>query len=221
MKTKDRTKPLTEEEMEQYKSGLKDVFFRIAIILLVIALAYKIFSPIQFCQVSGESMNPTFQNGQFILCDKRKATKAGLKRGDIVVASTRKTLPFPLDILNGTRLIKRVVGLPGEDISFRLSEEGVVEVIKKAHTETWEQATALDEPYILEPMDPTEMVFDSKTGIALTEEGKPLFYHLEDGEYVILGDNRNNSKDSRYYGKLTTEMIIGKVTVRLKPYTKY
>ena len=99
------------------------------------------------------------------------------------------------DSANASLHVKRVIGLPGEKIQIsdgQIMINGVTYMEKK------------DLPSI------------SYAGLAETE------ITLKDDEYFVLGDNRNNSADSRYadIGNVTRSNIVGKVWFRISPYTK-
>ena len=88
---------------------------------------------------------------------------------------------FPSQTHSDENLIKRVVGLPGETVEVK---EGQVYI----------DGSPLEEPYIIEPM---ERDFDAT--------------QVPEGSYFVMGDNRNHSNDSRSWGPLDGEDVIGKV----------
>jgi signal peptidase I len=88
--------------------------------------------------------------------------------------------------------IKRVIGLPNETVKIK---DGVVTIVNKAHPEGF----TLNEPYI---------VFAKKDSFEMTLDGS---------EYFVLGDNRLGSADSRVWGPMPTEDIVGRPILRLFP----
>ncbi len=92
--------------------------------------------------------------------------------------------------------IKRVIGLPGDTISI---EGRAVTIKNAAHTE----GITLDEPYILR-MSPST---------SLTEV-------LGENEYFVMGDNRDASSDSRMWGVLQRDKIVGRAFLRLYPFNE-
>ena len=93
--------------------------------------------------------------------------------------------------------IKRIVGLPGETVRIR---DGVISIINEEHPDGF----ALDESYV----DPSHRSHDSSSR-TLGEE-----------EYFVMGDNRSQSSDSREWGPLDKERIVGRPIVRLLPLTE-
>jgi signal peptidase I len=115
-------------------------------------------------------MEPTLQDGQYLVIGKLTYWVHPPERGDIIVFKPPNN---PAD-----DYIKRIVGLSGEQVEIR---DGVV----------WVDGVLLEEPYT----NP-----GSYSGV----------WSLEDGEYFVLGDNRNNSSDSHTWGVLPKDKIIGK-----------
>ena len=139
-------------------------------IILAVILYFGINAVSARVRVDGFSMNPTLQNGEYILVN-RLAYKTGQpERGDIIVFS------FPAD--EGQDLIKRVIGLPGETVKIG---DGVVAI----------NGRQLQEPYIAQ--DP--LYFGEWT--------------VPEGYLYVLGDNRNDSRDSHQWGLLPIENVMG------------
>lgn len=137
--------------------------------------------------VQGASMMPTFQDLNYLIID-RVAYKIGEpERGDVIV--------FDLPQNTSKALIKRVIGLPGETIIIR---GNTITIINDQHP----QGFQLDEPYLSQ---------ENLGGIS------EVNLTLASDQYFVLGDNRKVSADSRVWGVLPREDIIGRVFVRLFP----
>lgn len=143
-------------------------------LILAVVLYFGINAVSVRVRVDGFSMNPTLQDGEYILVN-RLAYKIGHPvRGDIVVFS------FPMDPKQD--LIKRVIGLPGESISV---QDGKVMI----------NGVPLEEPYIAAP---------------------PIYngtWEVPKGQLFVLGDNRNESKDSHEWGLLPIENVVGRAVL--------
>ncbi len=158
--------------------------FRFAIIALFIVLPIRIFVAQPFL-VSGASMEPTFENGQYLIVDQLTYRLEEPVRGDVVI------FRYPRD--PSKFFIKRVIGLPGETIRI----EGTSVIIED---ETHPDGFILDEPYL-----------------GMVEEVAFLAKKLGAGEYFVLGDNRDQSSDSRVWGVLDRDKIVGRAFLRLLP----
>ncbi len=131
-------------------------------------------------QVSGESMFPTFKNKEFILTNLIGLRFNDPKRGDVIVFHA------PLDPEKD--YIKRIMGIPGDTVSIK---DGLVYV----------NDVKVDEsPYLKS---------DVKTygGSFIKESAPPVTVPV--GDYIVMGDNRPASSDSREWGFLPKDKIIG------------
>ena len=138
--------------------------------------------------VSGASMEPNFDNWHYLIVDRVSYDLGEPQRGDVIV--------FDLPQEGGRSLIKRVIGLPGETI---VLEGQNVTVINENHPDGY----ALEEPYL----DPANLIGENDMRVTLGL-----------GEYFVLGDNRRVSADSRIWGKLPREAIVGRALIRLYPF---
>ena len=137
--------------------------------------------------IEGPSMQPNFWAGQFLIVSRASYMIGNPQRGDIVVFDPPGDDGTPDDPL----LIKRLIGLPGEHLEFSDNQVLV-------------NGTALNEPYIKEACRVSSCT-DGRT------------YDLGTNEYFFMGDNRNNSRDSRVFGPITKNRIIGEAIVRYWP----
>lgn len=168
----------------EIKEFLKDSIKMIAFIAVVLFLFIYVIS---ITQVVGNSMSPTLQSGEILLLNKLKYRLSDVKRGDII----------SLDYADTKYLIKRVVGLPGEEIYIK---DNKLYINNEQYEET----------YISTNLKYDD--FDLKT----------LGYEkIPDGYYFVLGDNRENSMDSREIGLIPKKDIIGKVSIRFWPFNKF
>lgn len=165
---------------EDNTSSLWEII-KFAVITLVIVIPIRAFVAQPFI-VSGSSMIPTFQDGQYLVIDELSYLWRGPKRGEVVI------FRYPKD--PSKFFIKRVIGLPGETVSLRNDRV----TISKG-----DRIFAIDEPYISD------------------ETLEPMKEALGPNEYFVMGDNRNQSLDSRFWGPVDRSLIKGRVLVRLLP----
>lgn len=154
--------------------------------------------------VSGASMEPTFDNFDYLITDRLSYDFMAPERGDVIVFCLPHSgeCSFVKRIMNKEwkaprTLIKRVIGLPGETVSVSGNE---VRIINTEHPEGF----VLNEPYL----DANNLGGPSGTNTTLGSD-----------EYFVMGDNRRVSSDSRVWGILPKENIFGHVLIRLFPLT--
>lgn len=161
--------------------------------VLSLFIGIFVFQPYK---VVGQSMEPTLQDAQRVYTSKLARTFSHMPAyGDIVVIDSRvnrersfmdSILEHPLiQLMRGTNedhtfFIKRVIGKPGD-------------VIEIKDQQVYRNGEALVEPYIKEKMNPAE-------------NGK---WVIPDNHIFVMGDNRNNSKDSREIGPIPFDHIMG------------
>jgi len=151
----------------------------IAVVAVVIVRSYVA----QPFLVSGESMLPTFKNGDYLLIDELTYHFRSPQRGEVIVFRYPKN--------PSSYFIKRIIGLPEETV---ILKGGRVQILDN------NQKLVLNEPYINQPM--TDQEFRETLG---------------PNEYFVMGDNRNYSYDSRSWGPVPQNDIVGLVRVRLWP----
>src|SRR5215212_8097429 len=146
----------------------------VGILLLAIVLVFGFIRPfvVKSFWIPSESMVPTLEVGDRLFVNRFIYRFTEPKRGDIVVFSSMEGVDD---------LIKRVVGVPGDRVSFR---KGMLKVNGKVQ----------DEPYINKE-HPDRGIY------------KPV--RVPEGEVFVMGDNRANSRDSRFFGPAPIENIEG------------
>lgn len=161
---------------------LKEAIPYIIILFVVILIRLFIVSPVR---VDGNSMYPTFNNGDYLLLEK---FNRNFKRFDIVVLN-----------YNGDKLVKRVIGLPGDKVEYK---DDKLYINGKYIKESF-----LDKEYVKKQKE------KSSTGNFTEDFNIELLGHtvIPDGYYFVVGDNRGNSADSRLIGLVPKNKIAGKV----------
>ena len=167
-------------------------------IALVIAIVVRMFLLQQF-YISGPSMETTMFTNNRVLVNKLAYQIGDVKRGDVVV--------FDRATVNGNDvvhddLIKRVIALGGETISIKSC---IVYI----------NGTILPEPYL--PARDTEMT-DPQDRCSTVDIVDTV---IPEGEFFLMGDNRPQSYDSRMFGPITREMIVGRAFVIIWPVTQW
>lgn len=174
--------------MRRFFASALEVIEVALIAVVAVAIVRNIF--VQPFLVSGNSMTPNFSSGDYLLIDELTYRLRPPERGEVAV------FHYPGD--EGTYFIKRITGLPGERV---VIENGRVIVFRPGKKE----GEVLHEPYL-----PPGTLTMPRSG------GKSEFV-LGDTEYLVLGDNRTYSFDSRDWGPLRVNEVVGLVRARLWP----
>lgn len=187
------------------RSGLRTVVEWIVVIAaaVVVALVIRTFVAQAF-YIPSESMEPLLQRNDRVVVDKLTYDFDDISRGDVIVFEKPASAPGS-DIAD---LIKRVVGLPGDSV---VVDGGVVYI----------NGSLLEEPYLPEGTftgqgsgtpQPGSTGSAPRCGVA-----DPCV--VPDGYVFVMGDNRSNSKDSRWtdLGYVSSDQLVGRAFVRVWP----
>lgn len=176
---------VNESNNNQGSDNFLTEIFKFAIIALVIVIPFRMFIAQPFI-VSGASMSPTFETGQYLIIDQVSYQLDNPERGDVVI------FKFPED--PSKFFIKRVIGLPGETVELHGTDVIVKDVAEGTQIN-------LSEPYLKNANRKEDF----------------LTITLEREEYFVMGDNRAASSDSRIWGPVPKDLIVGRAFVRLLP----
>jgi signal peptidase I len=171
----------------------------VVVVAIVIAILLRTFVVATYSIPSG-SMEPTLQVGDRIVVDKLSFHLHGIDRGNIIVFSTP-----PKEDCAGppvSDLVKRVIGLPGETISV---SGGRVYINGK---------------YLSEPWLPQSEQDVTNPGPSTARYSLHHPYRIPSGYVYVMGDNRQFSCDSRYWGPVAQSTIVGKVDLRIWPLSR-
>ena len=180
---------------------LEIIVFSVAAALLMFTLFFRV------CRVDGNSMKNTLHNGETLIT----SNLAKVEAGDIVVFHQTSDVYERFN----EAIVKRVIATEGQTVR-----------IEYATGNVYIDGVLLDEPYValLNSMGqeigywdqaPSMPGFSYETGVFETT--------VPEGCYFVMGDNRNNSADSRsvQVGFVDTRRVLGKAVFRLKPWTVF
>ncbi len=177
VKTKETKKEKKKIVSEEQQDNTMEYFIYILIIFLIIMIRTFIVTPVR---VNGSSMYPTLKNGEIMILNKINYRFNDIKRFDIVVVNEEDQ-----------KIIKRVIGLPGETLKYE-------------NNTLYIDGQEVKEPYLKEETE----------DFNLKELG---FTKIPEGYYFVMGDNRDNSKDSRIIGPVKRKQISGRTKLVILP----
>ena len=162
--------------------NIKNVLSYVIVIVIALLIKNYIFTPVK---VNGSSMEPTLKDGDIMILNEIGYRLNGVNRFDIVVVKKNG---------ESDRIIKRVIGLPGETVSYKdnklfINGEKVEEDFNHDITHNFD----------------------------LSEINETV---IPDDYYFVVGDNRGNSKDSRMIGLISKSEIKGKTSLIIYPFNK-
>ena len=173
------------------RSLLRHLLEIVEVIVLTLAIFFVVQTFVaQPYQIHQGSMETTLEPDQFVLVDKLTPRFDAYKRGDIVVFAPPESWAR-----GGTPFIKRVIGLAGDTVEIR---DGRVVV----------NGTDLVEPYVFQLDGQAQPTTDP------LEHGS---WTVPVGELFLMGDHRAVSEDSRLFGTVTIDHVIGRAWLRYWP----
>lgn len=187
---------LTPEQAKKYRKKWLKIFDLCGSIVSAIVIIFILFTfVLRPASVVGESMLPTLQDGNWLITVPQKE----YKYGDIIVFTPDEHMTnYKGEPQNGEPYIKRVIATEGQTVDINFISGQVFVDGKELH-----------EPYIL----------------SATRESSDVVFPVTvpEGKVFVMGDNRNNSRDSRTSGVgfVDEETILGKVIFRLIPFGEF
>lgn len=187
--------------------GLKSVLTTLSILILAPLIAFALTAFIfQSYQVDGSSMETTLQDGDRLIVLKLPRTWAKIthhdyqpNRGDVIIFNKNNLNEFDG---NGQKkqLVKRVIGLPGDRV---VVKNGKVTVYNNQNPNGFEPDKTLS------------------YGKAIVTTPNDVDVTVGKDQVFVMGDNRPNSLDSRIFGPISDDDIVGKLEARIFPFNKF
>ena len=163
----------------------------VALSLIFFAIRQYLFVPVS---VEGDSMEPTLSDDNRLLLSK----VGKIERFDIVV--------FPAPDEPDKQFIKRVIGVPGD-------------YLHVSENQLFINGEPVDEPYLDQSMENNATTGDFSANFTLDEYTGES--QVPEGQFFLMGDNRENSKDSRMFGFVPIDTVLGKTDYRLWPLDEF
>jgi signal peptidase I len=152
--------------------------------ILIVFCAHIFLVPnediVKMFKIPSGSMKPTVEIGDHLMCDRMYYRSHNPQRGDVIIFQNTKD--------ENKDYLKRIVGLPGDTIELRQNTLFV-------------NGEAVDEPYA---------VYNGNGNRSWSIPRNYGPYFISENEYFVMGDNRDNSRDSRHFDTVKREKILGK-----------
>ncbi len=170
--------------------AVKEIISTIVYLAVIFVLTFLFITFVaQRTEVSGSSMEPTLQDADSLIVDKLSYRFRDPERFEIVI--------FPYQYGDKQYFIKRVIGLPGEEVQIDL--DGNIYINGELLSEQYGAEIIIDPGRAIEPVV------------------------LGENEYFVMGDNRNHSMDSRdpAVGNINKKDLLGKALFRIFPFSSF
>ena len=180
---------------DRTKKEKKSMPFWMQLVLLVVMVVI-LRNVMGTVLVKGSSMEPNFNHGDFVFINKLSTSVGSPDYGDVVICK--------LDEGSGyENIIKRVIGLPGDEIDIVENEDD------EDVYDLYVNGEYIEEDFLGEPM--------------MTDGNIEYPFEVPENSYFVMGDNRNESLDSRResVGAIHKDDLMGKVVLRLYPFSDF
>lgn len=199
--------PPKPKDPKRKKEEIKSFFYTILLFIVAMSAAFiMIVFVFQSYIVDGSSMEPTLQNGNRVFVLKLPKTIANLQ-GKEYVPARGEVIIFKKPTTEGTQLIKRVIGVPGDRVTL---QNGELKVYNNQNPEGFNPDQGTDYGDSLEP---------------IYFEGNDIIdVQIKEGQLFVMGDNRTSggSFDSHTgLGLVPVENIVGRLWVRYFPLSEF
>lgn len=198
---------------ENIKAGLKETLDTIVFVVIMVIVIRFFLGEIRW--IPSASMHPTLLEGDRLFIERVTHFYKAPQRGDILVfyppqEELKKDVVSIFARLTGffckdIAFIKRVIGLPGDKISVKTLPDGSSHV--------YVNDEPLNEPYVKDVFD---LGYPCNSRAAYCKE-----VIVPENSYFMMGDNRGNSEDSRYWGFLPKDRIIGRAVLLFWPVNRF
>ncbi|MCD8914342.1 MULTISPECIES: signal peptidase I [Staphylococcus] len=177
----------------------KEVIEWITAIAIALVLIFIINSFVaKSYTVRGDSMHPTLKDGEKVIVNVIGFKMGGLEKGNVIVFHADKNADY----------VKRVIGTPGDSVEYK-------------HDVLYVNGKKVKEPYL--DYNQKHKSYNEITG-SFQVKNLPNANgsnKIPKGKLLVLGDNREVSKDSRSFGLIDNEQVVGKVSLRYWPFTAF
>ena len=168
-------------------------WMQLALLAVMVVLLRNVMGTVL---VKGASMEPNFNHGDFVFINKLSTSIGAPDYGDVVICKLDEGAGYE-------NIIKRVIGLPGDEIDIVENEDD------EDVYDLYVNGEYIEEDFLGEPM--------------MTDGNIEYPFEVPENSYFVMGDNRNESLDSRKesVGAIHKDDLMGKVVLRLYPFSDF
>ena len=184
------------DEVSVLKKEIREWIVAIAVaVVLVVVLVNFVAKPYN---VKGDSMYPTLKDKEKVIVNIIGKKLGGIDKGNVIVFHANEKADY----------VKRVIGTAGDKVEYKKDQLYI-------------NGKKVDEPYLkynLEHKNYDQITEDFSVKTLVNTNGEDT---IPKGKLLVLGDNREVSKDSRSFGLIDEDQVVGKVSFRFWPLNEF